>query len=264
MKKIILPIAFIFCITTNKAQTAGPDTAALSTNSGAGTQWIISSTITTDTLSPMTLSSFWQSTNFGFSIPLSATVTGIVVKSSSSTSDYAYNDTMAKLLKNNIPVGQNKQIGLIPPGNSLVYGSSTDLWGTTWTPAEINNMNFGFQFKAYNSFTLPNTLYFVNHFSITVYYNTAAGISEQTTKTVNPVDVYTSNNQIIITKNFKNDLSAGVLKLSNLLGQNIWSQKIILDNDETKTNVPEIKTGYYILTIDTKDVHFSKKIYLSE
>lgn len=84
---------------------------------------------------------------FGFSVPATATINGITF--SDSDSDGAGTATLhgIKLLKAGTAVGTAKTIGT---GNNwgvtlgtTTYGSGTDLWGTTWTPADINNSGFG-------------------------------------------------------------------------------------------------------------------------
>ena len=40
----------------------------------------------------------------------------------------------------------------------IVFGSSTDLWGTTWTPADINNSNFGFSIEVGTDYKLTDDL----------------------------------------------------------------------------------------------------------
>ena len=56
----------------------------------------------------------------------------------------------------------------------VTYGGSTDLWGTTWTPADINNQaGFGFETSASCSGAVESkTCYgYINHIRATVYYN---------------------------------------------------------------------------------------------
>ena len=93
---------------------------------------------------------------FGFSIPTGATINGIVVTlqfarydpgGSTSARDYS-----VKIVKNNTITGNDKfTLASLTPNNTFVnrtYGSSTDLWGETWTAADINNSNFGIAYSA--------------------------------------------------------------------------------------------------------------------
>lgn len=57
-------------------------------------------------------------------------------------------DIAITLLKNGVPVGNFEPI-LVPTGNGTFYaqgnaGGQTDLWGTTWSQADVNSGTFGF------------------------------------------------------------------------------------------------------------------------
>jgi hypothetical protein len=56
-----------------------------------------------------------------------------------------------------------------------VYGGPTDLWGTTWTLADINATNFGVAFKA----DADNSIGSVDQVRITVYYDVALAVALQ-------------------------------------------------------------------------------------
>lgn len=87
--------------------------------------------------------------NYGFSIPSSARIDGIVVEIEKSLSVSATCVDKSVMLTKDAAstVGSDKASGSAWPvagAESFVsYGSSSDLWGTTWTPAEINASTFG-------------------------------------------------------------------------------------------------------------------------
>lgn len=90
-------------------------------------------------------------TGFGFSIPAAATVNGIIVEPKFAGSRRGTRVT-AQLLKAGAPAGTGKSTTR-PSGATacstsafLTLGSSTDLWGTPWTPEDINAANFGVRF----------------------------------------------------------------------------------------------------------------------
>lgn len=121
-------------------------------------------------------SDFLAITGYGFSIPNTATVTGIVVQTLVKRGTAAITDNSIRLLKNGSQVGTD-HAGNFDWGTSFAYhtyGSASDLWGTTWSPADINNANFGMEISAF----LPgnnNSIAFVDYVSITVYYTTPGG-----------------------------------------------------------------------------------------
>jgi Tfp pilus assembly protein PilX len=83
----------------------------------------------------------------------------------------ALQDNTVQLLKAGSAVGSNKAVATTW-GTSLstvVYGSSADLWGTTWTAAQLNASNFGVRFAAKNIAAASSTAS-LDYISITVTY----------------------------------------------------------------------------------------------
>lgn len=110
--------------------------------------------------------------DFGFSLPLSATVDGIFVKVSRKADvSQAVKDSFIQLQMGFMPVGIKKKAKAfwdVEPGIKS-YGSATDLWGSSWSAAEINSSDFSVWMKAYN--TSANTVQAsVDFMRVTVYY----------------------------------------------------------------------------------------------
>jgi hypothetical protein len=113
-----------------------------------------------------------KGTDFGFSIPSGATIDGIVVElERSADAADAVGETEAKMVKGGTIGGNNNSDGSFLPTSEAykTYGSSSDLWGLAWTPADINAINFGFAFRCANGIVLLRNA-FVDHIRITVYY----------------------------------------------------------------------------------------------
>ena len=116
------------------------------------------------------VSHYLKCTNFNFTIPLDATVTGITVAiEHSSTVLNATTDSSIKIVKTGVISGNEKATGTLWPTSDAVatYGSASDLWGLAWTPADINASTFGVAIAA--SATLAGTGQ-VDYVSITVDY----------------------------------------------------------------------------------------------
>lgn len=120
-------------------------------------------------------SKYLKATNFGFSIPTGSTVAGIVVevervRDSGGTSDFA-----ARIVKGGSIGSTNKSTGSLLPNTPGIktFGSSSDLWGESWTPADINASNFGFVY-ACDEGTFTNAG--VDFIRITVYYTAPATV----------------------------------------------------------------------------------------
>ncbi len=83
-------------------------------------------------------------TNYGFNIPAGATINGITATLVTTGSSNPYGGAGIQLTKNGTTaVGTSPLASGGWSSGSLVIGNSTNLWGTTWTAADINSANFG-------------------------------------------------------------------------------------------------------------------------
>jgi hypothetical protein len=126
-------------------------------------------------------------TNFGFSIPSDATIVGIAVNVERfAGANTLIKDNNVQLLKAGSPVGSNKAgtttwatSGPGAKGTDVAYGTASDLWGTTWTVADLTASNFGLRFSAKNSGASSTTAN-IDEISVTVSYGTPNGIGTAT------------------------------------------------------------------------------------
>jgi len=169
--------------------TSGPRNAGTGTSvNGPGTvPWANPQLITANDNNPATAallslingnttSDFLQGTNYGFNIPSNATIQGITVEISRHTNSIvlgaSINDQDVRLLKANTLIGTNKALATDWPLAFTIqsYGGATDLWGTTWTPTEINATGFGASLSAFNQGILTDRTASVDFMRITVTY----------------------------------------------------------------------------------------------
>lgn len=97
------------------------------------------------------ISNYLKATNFGFTIPSTAQITGITVNvERSSTTLNGTHDDSIKLTYNGSLVGSDKASATEWPTSDAVatYGSSIDMWGTTWSASQINDSTFGVEISA--------------------------------------------------------------------------------------------------------------------
>lgn len=116
---------------------------------------------------------------FGFSIPAFSYICGIKVEIEKSYQVLlglfsSITDNSVKIVKGGVVSGAERALGAWPSSDAYSsYGGSTDLWGLTWTPADINNANFGVAISAKISTGVAslsiNAL--IDHIRITVYYD---------------------------------------------------------------------------------------------
>jgi hypothetical protein len=125
-----------------------------------------------------TTTNYLKATNFGFNIPVGATITGVVAeferKNGAVIQDAA--DSTIKLVLGGTPSGNNLSAGATW-SNSDVYGSigsSSNLWGLSLTPADINSSNFGVAISAILDQGNNGTTASIDHIRMTVYYNTSS------------------------------------------------------------------------------------------
>jgi hypothetical protein len=125
---------------------------------------------------------YLQATNFGFAIPSTAIICGIVVEAEKSAVGIGtvlgiglsfVSDYSVRLVRNGVVTGNNKASAShwTTAENYHSYGGSNDIWGVAWTPADINSSNFGIAFSANINglaMLIPNVR--IDHIRITVYY----------------------------------------------------------------------------------------------
>lgn len=113
-------------------------------------------------------------TGFGFAISGTDTINGILLEINYKSAVGGANETNVRLLKAGTAAGTDKSTGAAIGGTvaTASYGGAADLWGTTWTPSDINNANFGAAFVCTGVATTTTS---VDFFRITVTSTAAAG-----------------------------------------------------------------------------------------
>ncbi len=191
MKKLFI---FLFSILSmfviGYTQTAGPNYPAsvVDDASTGAVSWVNPINASTDntTYSNVSLSSgqithYLKATNFGFTIPSTATITGITVEIERyEDANNKLKDNAVYLLKSGAIVGTNASTGSNWPNSVgvITYGGTTNLWGTTWTPIDINNANFGVVLSAIAS---GNVNGYVDYIRVSVTYSMPPGANDECT-----------------------------------------------------------------------------------
>ena len=127
-----------------------------------------------------TTTRYLQCTGYNFVIPAGATINGITVnvtRRSSSIANGGSRDAAMRLLKAGVIGATDRSTATTYTAANVIqaHGSAADLWGTTWTPADINAANFGAAFAA----TKPNAAgaaqtVSVDYIQITIDYTPSA------------------------------------------------------------------------------------------
>ena len=117
-----------------------------------------------------------QCTNYSFAIPAGATILGIVVnvERKASSTPVPITDFQMRAIKGGAVQATDRSTatGYTTADTVEAHGGATDLWGTTWTPADINAANFGAAFATVKNGTGGgNVNVTVDHMAIVVHYS---------------------------------------------------------------------------------------------
>ena len=163
-----------------RADSQGPNSAGTGTDDSSfgTTSWTSPGNISSSDGSEATAfipsggpgdSHYLVGTNFGFSIPLSATINGILFEPQNTEHCEESIDTRIRLVKGGVIGSTDRSTGSDwGNGSYIPYGSSSDLWGTTLTPSDVNASNFGIALAAHS--VNGNSCVGVDHVRATVYY----------------------------------------------------------------------------------------------
>ena len=196
-----------------------------------------------------TITQYLQCTGYGFAIPGGATINGITVnveRKSSSVADGGSADNAMRLVKTGVIGATDRSTTTTYTTLDVVeaHGSLSDLWGTTWTSADINAANFGAAFKATKAspFNAAHTIS-VDQIQISVDYsfpcnapsNTPAGLALTCVcdtfgrSTLNPSTIFGANWSVSNSDGISNpDINAvtGLLRLTENTGYNAKSATV--------------------------------------
>jgi Tfp pilus assembly protein PilX len=119
-----------------------------------------------DDMQPIVLMSLYSKSLTGGTNPTP------VFTNTTTGSNGALKDDTVQLLKAGAPVGSNKASSSTwgTSSSTITYGSSSDLWGTTWTAADLNASDFGLRFTAKNVAAATATAS-LDWVTVTVTYN---------------------------------------------------------------------------------------------
>lgn len=173
--------------------TQGPNSPGSSTTAdrSGGPNWSNSGNILTSndsratvTIPTGTESDWLIASNFGFSIPSDATITDILLEVEAQSTATNSLGAFARLFKTAIGTDPSSEYGVYT-GAGIYYGSdnyfvlsvwiNANLWGTTWTPAQINASTFGAAIYIGNYYYGSDADCLVDHFRITVDYTDPSG-----------------------------------------------------------------------------------------
>jgi hypothetical protein len=105
--------------------------------------------------------------NFGFSVPVGATILGILLEAQCKCNSGSYNYQF--IISNaSLTTVATKNATITTTEGYVSLGGSNDLWGKTWTVSDINNI--GFLAGLTTDGVTQTRTYSVNHLRVTVFY----------------------------------------------------------------------------------------------
>lgn len=135
---------------------------------------------------------------FGFSIPSTAVIDGILLEINyrQTAGLGTATETLVQLLKGGAASGSNFSTTAIIPttATTVSYGGPSNLWGLSWNPADINNSNFGAVFVCSDNSGVGSSVG-VDFFRITITYHSVFndGVILTATSSVSPSAVNKMN-----------------------------------------------------------------------
>ena len=157
----------------------------VNTDNAGGVAWGSPGSITAEDSTPASVqitvigawSDFLDGKSFGFAIPAGSTIDGIRLRLRKATTGpgaFFYHDQSIRLLKAGAAHGNDKaaEDDWNWGGNYKwgTYGGAADLWGGTWTPADINNALFGGRVSCYRFSGTSGIQAWADCIRITVWY----------------------------------------------------------------------------------------------
>lgn len=208
-------------------------------------------------------------TKYNFNIPNNATILGIKVqiqKKGSNPSTVV--DTVVELLKGGVEqTNYNASLAgfWTLTDSTYYYGDSTNLWGNTWTPSDINDTTFGVYFIAQNQ-NPNNVAAFVDYVGVTVYYSLPSG-EIMLSSSDNSMNIILGNNQnLIITTSLDKAIPNSTLQIYNVLGQKMFTKEfnnLPKGFSKQELTIGTLPEGIYFTELVAGENKFLKKIIVN-
>lgn len=176
----------VFVVASPGGNTSDPSIGTIS--------WTLGDTLNSNnsyatvTLNNNGISHYLWTNNYGLSIPAGATILGIQVEVERKCSETTNcRDTSVRLIKGGVIGGNDKADASTdyPTTDTYKsYGGASDLWGQSWTPADLNSSNFGVAFATQNVSGNSNTIS-VDHIKVTIAYDSPPSFDPIANQNVN-------------------------------------------------------------------------------
>lgn len=211
-------------------------------------------------------SDYLQATGFNFSIPATASICGIELNVERSDSGLiSVKDYLIRVVKNNTVTGYNNAHNTLwsTTDSVVTYGGKDSLWGTTWTPAEINDSNFGAAVSAFRGSGIPGvSLAKVDQITIKVFYNISSGlVNNVVTNDAITISPNPSSGHFTITLPVITD--KGSIEIYSALGERIFYEPVSRTSKK-EINLNHISRGIYVVKFQSADFIETTKLVIEK
>jgi hypothetical protein len=197
-----------------------------------------------------------ESTSFGFSIPLTATINGIVVEvEKHASANSMVQDNGVRIIKNGSTAGNDHLLATPWPAADAwsTYGSPTDPWGVAWMPADINASNFGVAIASI-SYTCNGNggamISYIDNIRITVYYtDISTGISSVASDG-SGMEIFPNPSSGNVTLSVSSADAMAMVKCFDVAGKEIFTvNKMTIGGKIVLEETNELAEGIYFLEV---------------
>jgi len=202
--------------------------------------------------------------NYGFNVPSNATIDGVTITVAGvPDGNGAVHDQVIQLRRDNLNNLYGTNLSAPQAWNmnqpDHTYGGSTELWGLTWTPADVNSSDFGCYIKLDNSGSVAHAV-MIDAVLITVNYSIGL-TTYAVTSSPQEVSVYhdAANQMLNVAMNLPPNTIVEVT-LVDLMGRVCYTQQVNTSESSTLQIDTEFLTpGIYTCTVAGGDTRFSQK-----
>jgi uncharacterized repeat protein (TIGR01451 family) len=187
----MLPSGYVGAATATASPSSCQNTAGVGTQAWTNPGNAVSSnnSYATASVNDNQITNWLECTGYGFSIPADSTITGITLNVERSANNTLVQDYEVRLIKGGVRGAADRATTTNYTNADVVeaHGSSSDMWATTWTPAEVNAANFGAAFSAFKNGTAGGArTVSVDHLQIVIDYTPPPAVSSINRASTNP------------------------------------------------------------------------------
>lgn len=212
-----------------------------------------------------------MASDFQFSIPATATVTGVRVRvTRMADKDNAVYDYDIQLMKNLTPQGDNKASADAWPVTAAnkVYGGVNDQWGISLTPSLVNSSDYGFWLQSQNLTKFDGRTASVDFVKMTVYYLVNGKLNEQTSEaaSVNQMYLYpnplSTSSVISFSLNYESRVQVDLYDEAGKKLRSLLNEEFSSGTHEFNLNRGELNTGVYFVHLMMNGETVTRKLII--